>query len=207
MYQQIIELSPTETLRLNWERNYTFFTVYLNGQIIGSIPDKATLKLGKNIKLPGNRQVMIILANNRLAVWQNGVDLASGTPSGTVDHFGNAVLFLIIWGVFLSVYDLLQFLQARIPLPYLILPLIVGLVVAGLGIWAKRSAEVLPLQLAVGFVALVALLRLLLFGFGPIGLIMSGALIYSLIRAIHSGAVFGSRVRRVDGGGPLDAGV
>ncbi|MCY7327887.1 MAG: hypothetical protein LH618_05015, partial [Saprospiraceae bacterium] len=95
MYKQMINLAPGETLQLDWDKNYANFSIYLNGQPVGSFPDKSSLKLGHRFNLPGDgqRQITVILAEQGLQVWYNGIDIVSGMKSGDSDHFDNAAKY------------------------------------------------------------------------------------------------------------------
>ncbi|NUO00705.1 MAG: hypothetical protein HUU01_08815, partial [Saprospiraceae bacterium] len=147
MFQQIIELSDTETLQLTWGKNYKNLSISLNGQLIETIPNKAILKLGRSFKLADERQFIVILSGNRLAVWHNQFDLLSGVKSGKSDYFKTSVWFLLFTGGVFFAYDLYTAISI-FPMSYFQAHLLViagpGLTLLSLGIWAKWSDALFP---------------------------------------------------------------
>jgi len=207
MFEQTIALSSNETLRLNWEKNYANLVIYLNGQPIESIPDKAALQLGRTFRLTDNRQFIVILSNNNLAVWHNNMDILNNVKSGTYNHFSNAVWFLIGCGVVLLVAGIINVITIYQTIPGIILSLAPGLAFTGLGLWAKSSNEVFPLQIALGITVVVAVTKFFITGLGLFGIALFSLLIYSLAIAIRSGAIILKKARTVNQDSPLDAGI
>ncbi len=209
MYKHTIQLAPGETLQLDWGRNFSNFLVYLNGQLIGSVPDKSTLKLGRRIDLPGNRYLMIILADHGLEVWYEGTDLLTGMKSGTSDHFSNAANFLIGFGtvqLVIGTIIVLTMVAGTMNIASAALVFAAGAILIGLGIWAKKTGLNTPLKIAIGFLLINAFLNMM--AFRLLGLIVTGILIYYTYKGIEAGAIHQippERQQREDA--PLDAGV
>lgn len=211
MFQQIIELSDTETLQLTWRKNYENLSISLNGQLIGTIPNKATLKLGRSFKLPDERQFIVVLADNRLAVWHNNLDLLSGVESGKRDYFTTTVWFLLFTGGVFFAYDLYTAISL-FPRSYFQTHLLAiagpGSILLSLGIWAKLSNALFPIKLAAGAAILILIIKpFLVPGIGLLGIVLLLLLFYQLYLGIKHGPIPSQRPTVIDKDGPLDYGI
>lgn len=209
MYKQTVNLAPGEMLQLDWGKNYRDFSVYLNGQLLASVPDKATLKLGRNFSLPDGRQFTVLFSQHGLECWHNGTDLLSGLPSGFVDHYGIAVKFL--FG-----YAILQLVFGGVAVAALatfgeeawMVVLGVGieaLLFIGLGFWAKKTGAKAPLVIALIILAFEVISQVP--GGVSFGIIILVIVIYTLVQGLRSGSVHKPAAPRPEQDGPLDAGM
>lgn len=210
MYKQIVNLAPGEMLQLDWGKNYRDFSICLNGQLLGSFPDKAALKLGHRFNMPGDREITVILSNQGLEVWHNGTDLLSGLKTGFVDHFKRATQFLIGLGIFELVIGLVValFFSSNSGKEIGVIAITIlapASILIGLGVWAKMTGSNAPLIIALVLLALTVALTL---AKGKLtGVIITGIVIYQLYMGIRTGAVPKQSKARLDQEGPLDAGI
>ena len=211
MFQHTIELSATETLQLTWRKNYRNLTVSLNGRLLGTIPDKATLKLGRSFKLADERQFIVVLTSNRLAVWHNQLDLLSGVVSGKRDYFTTTVGFLLFTGGVFFTYDLYKAISLfprsyfEAHLPDIAGP---GLTLLSLGIWAKLSNALFPIKLAASAAFLILIIKpFLVPGISILGIVLLLLLLYQLYLGIKHGPIPSQRPTIIDKDRPLDHGI
>ncbi len=212
MYQQTARLSPTEVLQLEWGANYTDFRIYLHGQLVGSSPDKESLKLSKTFALPGDdpRKITVLLADGGLEIWHNGVELRSGAKNGEKDHFMGATNYLIGYGVLQLVFGLILAAVAGQEDPdvrnlsFALVTLFSGILI-GLGYWARKTSTTLPLTIA-SVLLILSVIGTLALGQAT-GLFLTALMIYYLYKGIRAGPINKPGPDVFDGDGPLDAGV
>lgn len=208
MYQQIIPLSPSQSLVLTWEKGWHNLTIKKDNQIIGAFKDVHDLKTGRNFQIPDFGTVFIRMDRDQIEAWQNGKDLATGLVSGQANHFKTAWQSLYLLATINVVVALVT--VPRHPDLYLGLFFAASILVfAGLAFWAQKKEDVLPLWIAVGLTGISGLLTILS---APsiFTLALTGALLFVLIRGARTGPLkVVSRAMRVElgEGGPLDAGV
>lgn len=207
-YTHHILLAPGESLQLEWGRGYTNFSIRLNGRLLGTIPDKASLKLGQRFDLDANRYITVILAWHGLELWYAGTDLLSGVKTGTPDPFSNAAMMLIGTGVIFILLGLTIVIEGNITniiSPYPVAVFLAGVAMLALGIWAHKSENSLPVWIAI-----------FLFGLGLPFLLMArrfilmafmGLFIAALVRGARVGAITSFKPRQMEEEGPLDQGV
>ena len=207
MYQQIIPLSPTQSLLLTWEKGWHNLTIKKDNQIIGVFKDIHDLKTGKNVQIPDFGTVFIRMDRDQIEAWQNGKDLASGQISGQSDHFRMAYQILYLFAL---IQIGLLFFSATLPSKGF--TAVVGALIfvfCGLGFWAQKKEVVLPLWLSVGLVGLIGLSSLLA-AFSIFSLAIITLVLFVLIRGARTGPLTrASKAVQIDmqEGGPLDAGV
>lgn len=182
MYKKTIDLTPNERLLLTWQKHFAAFTISCNGQILGSFPDKASMKTGANFDLPGGRKVFVILQGGRPAVWLDGTDLITGTQSGISLPFYTGHISLILWGVLLSLIDLLAVRSLPVSSSVFLLLVVPALVAVALSSWIKATQGKNAVVVSTGWIAVIEAIRWLVFGFRPVNLILSLTTIYSMFR-------------------------
>lgn len=202
MYQKTINLSPTETLSIEWERKYTNLNIRKNGALIGSIQDPNELKTGRRFSLPEGGEIMVLVTNNGLELWHNGKELVSGLTSGKADDYGMAYKALAIFGSLQLVIVVLVLLLSHDINPWIMIGVSVsGPVLIGLSAWAWRSGSKVPFQIAMVVCVLNIVLPLL-----SIRLIW-GVLIYYLYKGTQAEPLHIAPTKQVDMDGPLDSGI
>lgn len=213
MYKQTVSIAPGELLQLDWGRNYQDFYLYFNGEPIGFFEDKAELKLGKRFDLPGegHRQVMVLLADQGLEVWYNGVDLVSGVRSGSVDLYGRAVNYMLAAGIIILIIACIatwitlsqNSFTWKVPVVFAI-----GLSFLAQVYYAKKTAGTTPLKIGIG---LVAFTFAYMIGIGVTpgiwGIVILAGMIGGLIRGIKQGPLRKPSVLEFDEKSPLDEGI
>jgi hypothetical protein len=85
----------SKRLALRWGMGYSNLTVRLDGQVIGTIPNKAALEAGQNIHLGTDSDLYIYLERSQLHVNYNGKPLP-GSP-GDPQYKLNQAVGVLIW--------------------------------------------------------------------------------------------------------------
>lgn len=178
MNQSNVQISPTESIQLSWENNWSNFAIRQNGQIIGEIPTKDDLKMGRNFKTASGKTITPILrGTSNLEIWCDGKDLVTGVASGTADDFLYAVRTLFVVGGILTLIGAATFFASQ---NFMTLPILaVGLIYIGLGWQANKTGDTMPFKIGMGLNVLTLVLGFVFFGVVP-GILLLVALFYYL---------------------------
>ena len=114
MNQKIVTLKPGQTLVVEWAQNWSNLSIHKDGILIGSVAEKADLKVGRRFVLPGGGEIMIMLANHGLELWHENKELVSGMRNGEVDGFARAYKALYFAGSMELVLTLFSLMKNRI---------------------------------------------------------------------------------------------
>lgn len=204
MNQKIVTLSPGETLVIEWAQNWSNLSIRQNGALIGTVQDKLELKGGRTFSLPDGRKITVLVSDYGLEVWHNGVELVSGTQSGSVDGFGSAFKALISVGTIqlvLSVVFLGKWNAAGLLMS--VLGASAGGILIGLGLWARNSGSKAPFW--IGIVLCVVNIILALASGTLAGILITGILLYYLYRGTQSAPPQPTRKKVIDPNAPLDS--
>jgi hypothetical protein len=182
MYQKAVTISPGETLVISWEQNWSNLSIHKQGVLIGSVKEKADLKVGRQFSLPDGRIFMVLVSDYGLEVWHNGVELVSGTQTGAVDGFGSAFKALISVGS-IQLTGSIIFMSGTGFAGGVFLSIIGGILI-GLGLWARNSGSKSPFWIGIALCLLNILLDIL--AASIFGLVLSGILLYYLYRGTKS---------------------
>ena len=90
MYRKIITLDDEKTLVIEWQESWKNLVLKMENNILGSVDTKEELKAGRTFRLPNGKSCMVVLSDNGLEVWYEGVEMVSGTKSGSTDFFGSS---------------------------------------------------------------------------------------------------------------------
>lgn len=85
----------SKRLALSWGTNYSNFTVRLDGQVVGIVPNKAALQAGQGIQLGPDSQLYVYLERNQIHVSYNGRTV-SGSP-GDPQYKLNQAVGVLVW--------------------------------------------------------------------------------------------------------------
>ncbi len=143
MYRKIVKLRGEETLVIEWQESWQQLVVKMDNVVLGNVETKEELKAGRNFRLPNGKSFMVLLSDYGLEVWYEGVEVVSGTKSGTTDFFGSAFLALMSVGTINMVLGVMNLIAET---SFLRLILCVSLFVLGLamlilGFFTKKHSE------------------------------------------------------------------
>ena len=205
MYQQIITLENQKRLILSWSKDWSDFTIRHNQDIIGTIPNKSDLQIGRNINVPGTGVVFIRLNIDHIEVWFNGKELVTNTINGQKDHFKTAYYVIFSVAVLQAIGGLLFI---SIDPTWLIFGAMMAItaILVGLGVWAKMAKSVAPLWVMVVILTLLFLSNVVMRNI--IGAIVIGVMLYYLVKGAQAGPLLPvNPVTKLEDDEPLDAGV
>lgn len=87
MYELNLTFNDGEPLNLAWSTGFSRLVVSQHGHVVEQFEDAPSLKWGKNIVLPSDKRITVLLADHgNLEVWYNNQDLAY-TPSKLLHRF------------------------------------------------------------------------------------------------------------------------
>jgi len=205
MYKKTLLLDHSDPITLEWGENYANLTIKMGEVLIGSVKDKAELKLARRFILPDQRQIIVVYTEFGLELWYNGVELFSKSKSGSTDSFSNAVKTLLWFGVFqLLVVPVMYFvMEGEERVLALWDRALIGGLLLGLGFWAKIAGNKTPFIIGIGFAALNIILTLA--AGGAAGILVSGLLIYYLVLGVKGNAPMKVAKQNLDPNAPLDS--
>ena len=178
MNQKIVSLSTSEKIKVEWMSDWSNMSIHKDGMLIGSVKEKADLKVGRTFMLPDGRKMMAVLTNHGLEVWCDGTELMSGMKTGTVDGFGRAYKALLFMGwfhAFFAILALIGFVLNNASVQNFFIFASFASVWIGLGFWAKHSGNKGPLWIGVGFCVMYILFGL---NFHWFSLLLPGIVLY-----------------------------
>jgi len=205
MYKKTLLLDHSDPITLEWGENYANLTIKMGEVLIGSVKDKAELKLARRFILPDQRQIIVVYTEFGLELWYNGVELFSKSKSGSTDSFSNAVKTLLWFGVFqLLVVPVMYFvMEGEERVLALWDRALIGGLLLGLGFWAKIAGKKTPFIIGIGFAALNIILTLA--AGSAAGILVSGILIYYLVLGVKGDAPMKVAKQNLDPNAPLDS--
>ena len=77
----------SDSLLIEWEYNWSNFTVRFGQQILLVVPEKADLLAGRRFFLPDGQALIVVLRDPEIELWYKGKDLVSGIANGFHDPF------------------------------------------------------------------------------------------------------------------------
>jgi hypothetical protein len=213
MFQHKVQLSDSEALSLRWTADWSLLTIKFNTTQLENITDKSVLEAGKWFTLPTGKNLFVRLVKGELEVWDGTTELMSGLKSGQSDHYGMAWKILIGCGIVFSLLGLSVIvnivsndgtsseLGIEIGFGFGIALAILGLGYVGLALWARKTKEKLPLQIAMGVHSVVSLCMLLT---GLIPSLINGIIINGLYKGIKAEPLRTNKFESVEDTGLLD---
>lgn len=180
---------PLEFLHIEYSEDWSYVLIQKEDTTIGEIKDIDALKQGRSFYLPDRSQITVVLSEFGLEVWQNGKELVSGGKSKSIVGFSraaNALFYVGIANIVLSGFAYMMMISStsfeKARLKSLAIAFL-GLVLIGLGFWAKKTGSKIPFWIGIGLACLNILATL---AYGRGGILVSGILIYYLYKGTQS---------------------
>lgn len=214
MHQHQITIDTLGVLDLEWGDKWSYLTLSMNGQTLGSFKGKQALLDRQRVTLPDGRELSVQHDGKDLNIWLDGKELLSGVSSGdsgTADY-NRAVKAIFAFGILGVVIGLIvlvfamNFGELNSEIILLVIDVsIFGLILIGLGFWAKHTQSKIPLYIALA-IAVVSLVLRFMSGITA-GVVIIGYFIYELYKGIRAAPSPKLRGNKVDMDGPLDANI
>lgn len=148
-----VHIGDSEFVDLSWETNWKNLTIRQNDLEIGAIPDKKTLKVAQAFQTRGGKTITVLLRNDQLEIWCNGMDWVSGMATGSQNDFAKACGAMRFIGGVLSGIGILMLLGERSVLDFVIL--FVGIIYLILAWQAHKTHNTLYLKIGLGLLVLI----------------------------------------------------
>jgi hypothetical protein len=168
MYRQTVEIE-NETVHLTWDDNsFKNFAIRQSNQVVGTVANKDTLKLGARIQLPSKKDILVLLGSNGLELWYNGRECISNSQTGEINYFKQAGYGLILLGIIQCAFAaggigviLMSGISLTLSSIFLVLALLFFLSYIAIGFWGIKTHNKAAYWIGMGICILTVLVFLL----------------------------------------------